>query len=211
MGLLNYSRQQREAPLLQVGSPSVVTGASFYVCAMGKMNSLKKKRVEISSLTSRSSRRLSPDEALALWALLKYPHRPQPLETCPFFSRFRSGTDFLSHQLWAAVHEEPLYDGDQLIPCTWWHLKGFSLCSMPDWQKKKKPKTQHKPNQHHLQLLRILRLDNYLAQSRIRHNRNNKVRQMGSPQERVVGNSAGGKEDRDWNAMSTSFFSQWFP
>lgn len=34
---------------------------------------------------------------------------------------------------------------------------------------------------------------------------------MGSPQEQVVGNSTSGKEDRDCNAMSASFFSQLLP
>lgn len=34
---------------------------------------------------------------------------------------------------------------------------------------------------------------------------------MGSPQEKVVGNSAGGKEDRDWNSIVNQFLFPVFP
>lgn len=75
----------------------------------------------------------------------------------------------------------------------------------------KKTKTQHKANQHHLQLLRILRLDNYLEQSRICYNRNKRLGKWGVLRRRWLEIQLVEKKTETGTLLSTSFFSQFFP
>lgn len=116
---------------------------------------------------------------------LEWRHSEAFCEDCPFFSGFRSSSHSFCHQLWILTRNLCR------MGMIWFpgHLEGFALYTISYWQKTITVisgettiilKTQLQQSQN----LRFLRLENYLEQCRVFYNHNNdKVKQMGNPQE----------------------------